>query len=635
MRLLLITNVFPSPMQPTRGTFNLEMSRALCRMGHQVDVVSPVSWVDQWRARREGRDMASRRLDLLHGMRVFYPRYVFPPKVLRTCYGWFMWRSARRTLLPLLKRDPPDAVLAYWAHPDGAVAVRIARKIGKPCVVMVGGSDVLLLTQQAARRRCILRVLEASDAVVAVSQDITSKLRQLGLDPGKIHVGRRGVDAETFCPGDRRAARQRLGLPQDGSLLLWIGRMVPVKGMETLLGAAAILKQRTVDYRLLLVGSGPLETALRHQCRGQCLEERVKFVGPMLHDDLPDWYRAADVTVLPSLSEGVPNVLLESIACGTPFVASHVGGIAEIASPDVDRLVPPGDPLALADAIEQQLLHGPSGADRCFKPGSCEIAAEHLLDVVRSVSAGGPLPHASSVDGRATSRRGNLTPSWSWRQIVRRVMAASIPKRLFVADGPSKQRLVWLTFDDGPDPEHTPPLLDVLKANHVQATFFVIGSKVERHPDLVRRLAEEGHSIGNHTFRHQRLDDLSQEDLREEICRTQGLLQGLLGKSLPLFRPPFGKLGISTVWCLWRAGQQIVLWNVDPKDYSLDSPAALADRFRAHPLQSGDIVLLHDNHPYAAAVLPEVIREARERGLEFATLEHPAISRNSGPVSLR
>ena len=146
------------------------MTRALCQMGHQIDVVSPVSWVDEWQAWCKGRKIGPERHEVLHGMHVYYPRYYYTPKVLRTCYGWFMWHSVRRTLLPLLHGNPPDAILAYWAHPDGAVAVRAARKIGKPCVIMVGGSDVLLLTKQPARRRCILRVLKSADAVVAVSE---------------------------------------------------------------------------------------------------------------------------------------------------------------------------------------------------------------------------------------------------------------------------------------------------------------------------------------------------------------------------------------------------------------------------------------------------------------------------------
>jgi glycosyltransferase involved in cell wall biosynthesis len=114
---------------------------------------------------------------------------------------------------------------------------------------------------------------------------------------------------------------------------------------------------------------------------------RVTFVGYVPHADLPDWYRAADLTVLPSRSEGIPNVLLESIACGTPFVASRVGGIPEVADPLVDRLVAPGDRDALASAIIHALI-APSRINRRTMPVSAAHAGERLLSVLASTMSG-------------------------------------------------------------------------------------------------------------------------------------------------------------------------------------------------------------------------------------------------------
>ena len=194
--------------------------------------------------------------------------------------------------------------------------------------------------------------------MVAVSQDIKSKLCELGLPPAKVHVVYRGINVEQFSPGDRRAARRRLGLPCDRPLLVWVGRMARVKGLDVLVEACAILKARQIDFHVALVGDGPLQEGLQAACLARGVQEQVRFVGSVRHHELPDWYRAADLTILPSLSEGVPNVLLESLACGTPFVASRVGGIPEIASPGIDRLVTPSDPVELADAIAQQLSAG-------------------------------------------------------------------------------------------------------------------------------------------------------------------------------------------------------------------------------------------------------------------------------------
>jgi glycosyltransferase involved in cell wall biosynthesis len=128
-----------------------------------------------------------------------------------------------------------------------------------------------------------------------------------------------------------------------------------VKGLDVLLNACAALRNRGTQFHLYLVGNGELRKSLEQQARAQNLMECTSFVGERRHDELADWYRAADLTVLPSLSEGIPNVLRESLACGTPFVASNVGGIPEIATEPCLRLVPPGNSDALARAIAAAL----------------------------------------------------------------------------------------------------------------------------------------------------------------------------------------------------------------------------------------------------------------------------------------
>jgi glycosyltransferase involved in cell wall biosynthesis len=383
MQLLILTNVFPNPHQPTKGTFNLALARALAGE-HDVRVVTPVSWIDEWQARRKGRrNIPPERCEAIDGMEVHYPRYYYTPKILRRQYGRFYWYSVRGTLYRLLAARRPDVILSYWAHPDGEAAVRLGRRANVPAVVMVGGSDVLLLTSDAGRRRCILKVLQDAQAVVTVGNDLKHKLVTAGLPEEKIHVVNRGVDGDRFTPGNQQEARQRLRLPLDRKILLWVGRMDPVKGLDVLLEACALLRQNLSDFHLCLVGDGFLRPTLEATCQARGLADRVTFVGSVLHDGLADWYRAADYTVLPSRSEGIPNVLRESLACGTPFVASRVGGIPELAEGPHHRLVPPGDPAALAQALRQILSQPVPRAERQFQSVSWEESAEQLLRVLR------------------------------------------------------------------------------------------------------------------------------------------------------------------------------------------------------------------------------------------------------------
>jgi glycosyltransferase involved in cell wall biosynthesis len=353
MRILFITNVFPSPWRPGNGVFNFELVSALA-VHHQVSVVCPISWVERMRAgwRRPGSPAHDRLRRA--GVEVCYPCFYYPPKVLRSHYGFFLWHSVAPDVRELLHRQRPEAVLAYWAHPDGEIAVRAARLAGVPAVVMTGGSDTLVLTRQRRRRKCILRVLHAADGIIAVSQHLKWKLAEFGIAPEKVRVVYRGV-SDAFHPGSRSEARRALGIATAETMLLWVGRMVSVKGLDVLLQACALLGQRGRGFQLYLVGTGPLRCSLETQAETLGLRDTVRFVGAVPHERLPDWYRAADLTLLPSRSEGVPNVLLESLACGTPFVASQVGGIPEMDGGPRSRLVPPDNPDLLAEAIDASL----------------------------------------------------------------------------------------------------------------------------------------------------------------------------------------------------------------------------------------------------------------------------------------
>ena len=379
MRILLVTDNFPNPAQPAIGTFNLQMARALA-LTNDVAVIAYVPWLQEWRMRRAGKRLERRRAE--GRIEIHHPRYIYPPGVLRTLYPWFLWRSVAATAREVLQRFEPDVILSYWLHPDGAVALRLARMAGVPAVVMSGGSDLLLLTKRPLRRRAITQVLEKADAVVCVSEHLARAARELDRTGTPVHVVRRGVDLDRFCAGDRASARARLGWDPVRRALLWVGRMSPEKGLDVLIDACARLP-RSLDFSLYLAGDGPLRGELVERAGRAGLAQRIVFAGTVPHGALPDWFRAADVTVLPSRSEGVPNVLLESIACGTPFVASDVGGVSEIADPRADRLTPAGDANALAAAIGE-VLSRPSAGPRRFVPESWDRSAANLEQVLRS-----------------------------------------------------------------------------------------------------------------------------------------------------------------------------------------------------------------------------------------------------------
>jgi glycosyltransferase involved in cell wall biosynthesis len=353
MRILFLSSVYPRPYDPVRGVYCRSLCEALAAR-HAVRVVSPVAWTERLRS---GRAQAAS--PGFGTVPVEYPTYYYPPGGLRSAHGWFMWRSVRGTVRRALREFAPDCVLSYWLHPDGDVAVRAARSIGVPSAVIVGGSDARLLPKDPRRRPSVVHVLERADALMTVSRGLKDDLIQLGTPAEKVHVSYQGIDQKLFHPGNKAAARARLGLPADQKAVVFVGGLVPVKGLDILLAATARLVRGGTDFHLYLVGGGPLRTALSAQAKSLGLAGRVALVGPQPQDRLPDWYRAADLSVLASRSEGIPNVLRESLACGTPFVATRVGDVAEFCPDAQDDLVPPGDPAALAGALGRALAgHG-------------------------------------------------------------------------------------------------------------------------------------------------------------------------------------------------------------------------------------------------------------------------------------
>lgn len=223
------------------------------------------------------------------------------------------------------------------------------------------------------------------------------------------------------------------------------------------------------------------------------------------------------------------------------------------------------------------------------------------------------MPDWLAVDGTSEAR-----PS-PHRQLVRRGMAAALPRRLFMTCGPPGCRAIALTFDDGPDPTHTPAVLDRLRALRVRATFFVIGGKAEAHPDLVARIAEEGHEVGHHSYTHAPPHQTSALGLVAESRRASALLERLLGRPTRLVRPPYGKLTPGKLLGLWALGQTVVLWNRDPKDFACDTVDPIRRWFETEPLAGGDILLLHDVHANIAPALDAVVERAARLGLGFAT----------------
>jgi len=389
MNLLFLSMTFPDAVNRARGSYNLAMCRALAKE-HRVQVCSPRPWPEVVRAKMRGRAFEPGPDVQDAGLTASYPCYWYVPKVTQKQSGRLLWKCSRRSVETLAKRGKPDVVLSYWAHPDGEAGLRAARATGAAAAVIVGGTDALILPHRPGRGPYVRRVLTESETVLTVSQGLRNAVLDLGASPDRVHVMYQGVDPAVFHPGDVRAARRSLGVPNTRPALLWVGRMVEIKRLDLLLDACRLLKLSDVEFDLYLVGGGELKEKTEARILQMGLTDTVHCVGSVPYQQTAQWYRAADLTVMCSDSEGLPNVLRESLACGTPFVSTDVGSIREIADPAYSILTRKGDAGELAEAIKAALSGRLRQAAQLYEARSWDDCAAEVTRILgrSTVTAG-------------------------------------------------------------------------------------------------------------------------------------------------------------------------------------------------------------------------------------------------------
>jgi len=361
MNVLIITNLFPNSAQPRRGLFNLQQVAALAD-ACALWVVAPVPWRPRWRwLRRLGLSSVVAQIparEVIEGITVEHPRYLAIPVLSRPFNGWLLYLSLRGAVRRIRREFPFDRILATWAYPDVVAAAWIAKAHRVPVIAKLHGSDVHVDSRGPIRRRLIVAALRRCRRIVAVSDALKDEIVRWGLPAQKVAVISNGVDVKRFQPRERAEARRALDLPVDGRLIVFIGNLVAVKGAAYLLEAFHALRQRWggSPLTLAIVGAGVDGRMLQERATALGVGDAVRFVGAKPHEEIPQWLNAADVLCLPSVSEGCPNVVIEALACGTPVVATRVGGVAELVRDgELGFLVSPKDAEAMAAGLQQAL----------------------------------------------------------------------------------------------------------------------------------------------------------------------------------------------------------------------------------------------------------------------------------------
>jgi len=283
---------------------------------------------------------------------VSHPRYPLLPKIIMPLHGLLMFLGTILPVWRLHRLTGFQLIDSHFVYPEGLAATLLGRTLGIPVVCSARGTDIEVYPSYSFIRPQIRWALRQAKGIIAVSASLKKRMVELGIPAEKIHVVGNGVDPSRFGQLDRATAREALGLPAAGPILLSVGSLHPYKGHHLLIAAVARIVPHYPNLKLYVLGEGPARETLESQIRRENLQNHVFLRGSRPNEELKLWYNAADLSCLPSTREGWPNVLLEALGCGTPVLATRVGGVSEvITEPNVGLIVEP-DSASIAEGLE-------------------------------------------------------------------------------------------------------------------------------------------------------------------------------------------------------------------------------------------------------------------------------------------
>ncbi len=359
MKILLFSTLFPNAAERTKGVFVENRLRHLKNDADvDVKVIAPVPYfpfthsVFGTYAQYAKAPLYEQR----DGVDIYHPRYLVLPKVGMNLTPHTLYRAGLKMAKELIENGFDfDIIDAHYLYPDGVAASWIATALNKPFVMTARGSDVTQIPDYTRPRQQILKAVTAASHVNTVSESLRQGLIDLGADGSKITTLRNGIDLEMFKSSERNETRKNLGLGTE-KVVVFAGLLIERKRVDLILEVTA----KIPDLVALIIGDGPELKNLQDQANILGITNRVQFLGQKEHHKLKKYFSAADILLLLSEREGWPNVLLEAMACGTPVVATAVGGVEEFvgrpdASPESGKFVRSHDAEEIAETVRALL----------------------------------------------------------------------------------------------------------------------------------------------------------------------------------------------------------------------------------------------------------------------------------------
>jgi len=392
LRVLTFSTLYPSSVRPGHGIFVETRLRELIASGQiESRVVAPVPWFPSTDARYGEYALMAKTPAREHrnGIEVLHPRYGLLPKIGMSLAPLGLYLGAKAAVQHLLDEGFEfDVIDAHYYYPDGVAAAMLARHFKKPLTITARGTDLNLIPEYTLPRKMMQWAARTAQASIGVCSALVDVLRGWNIPEERLHVMRNGVDLQRFRPAPPAQVREELGL-QGSPLLMSVGYLIERKGHHLAIEALAHLLPRFPNARLVIVGEGPERKNLQELAEKLGAARHLSMPGAQPNAELYRWYSAADIFILASSREGWANVLLESMACGTPVVATDIWGTPEVVSdPVAGRLVKQRTGQAFAHELEQLLAAMPDrAAVRRFAEGfSWAATTQAQLDLFNRLS---------------------------------------------------------------------------------------------------------------------------------------------------------------------------------------------------------------------------------------------------------
>jgi teichuronic acid biosynthesis glycosyltransferase TuaC len=389
IKILTFSSLYPNAAQPTHGIFVENRLRHLLESGEiEVKVVAPVPWFPLASPAfgKYGNFAKVPMHEVRHGIEVWHPRYWVLPKIGMSIAPLLMARAVRETVRNIREQGFDfDLIDAHYFYPDGVAACMVANSLGKPFVVTARGTDINLIPRHSLPKRWILWAAKKSRAMISVCQALKNEMAKIGIAADKVTALRNGVDLEFFNPGNREEIRKQLNI--SGKALLSVGYLIERKGHHLVIEALS----RLPDVRLYIAGEGEMSAQLRKLASILGVADRVIFLGALDRESLRRYMIVADALVLASSREGMANVLLEALACGTPVVATPLWGTPEVvAVPEAGVLTRDRSVEGIVEGVNRLFAHYPSrdATRRYAEKFSWEDTTRGQLEIFRRVLAG-------------------------------------------------------------------------------------------------------------------------------------------------------------------------------------------------------------------------------------------------------